>query len=76
MFRLQKRVVLGNCGCYDPESIEEYIARGGYRTFLKTIRNYTHEEVCDIIETQRTERTQRRRVHHRTEVEVCSQLSL
>ncbi|MRR20288.1 NADH-quinone oxidoreductase subunit F [bacterium] len=49
-FRLQKRVVLGNCGCYDPESIEEYIARGGYRTFLKTIRNYTHEEVCDIVE--------------------------
>lgn len=49
-FRLQKRVVLSNCGCYDPESIEEYIARGGYRTFLKTIRNYTHEEVCDIIE--------------------------
>ncbi|MFZ2287968.1 MAG: NADH-ubiquinone oxidoreductase-F iron-sulfur binding region domain-containing protein [Bacteroidales bacterium] len=49
-FRLQKRVVLGNCGWYDPESIEEYIARGGYRAFLKTIRNYTHEEVCDIIE--------------------------
>ncbi|MDZ7634702.1 MAG: hypothetical protein U5L72_09910 [Bacteroidales bacterium] len=46
----KKRVVLGNCGCYDPESIEEYIARGGYRAFLKTIRNYTHEEVCDIVE--------------------------
>ncbi len=49
-FRLQKRVVLGNCGWYDPESIAEYIARGGYRAFLKTIRNYTHEEVCDIVE--------------------------
>ncbi|MFN2314427.1 MAG: hypothetical protein ABR531_08210, partial [Bacteroidales bacterium] len=49
-FRLQKRVVLSNCGFYDPESIEEYIARGGYRSFLKTIRHYTHEEVCDIIE--------------------------
>ena len=49
-FRLQKRVVLDNCGSLDPESIEEYIAHGGYRTFLKTIRNYTHEEVCDIIE--------------------------
>ncbi|MBE0668235.1 MAG: NADH-quinone oxidoreductase subunit F, partial [Bacteroidales bacterium] len=46
----QKRVILNNCGCYDPCSIEEYIARGGYRTFLKTIRNYTYEEVCDIIE--------------------------
>jgi NADH:ubiquinone oxidoreductase subunit F (NADH-binding)/Pyruvate/2-oxoacid:ferredoxin oxidoreductase delta subunit len=49
-FRLQKRIVLNNCGCYDPCSIEEYIARGGYRTFVKTIRNYTFEEVCDIIE--------------------------
>ncbi len=49
-FRGQKRIILGNCGCYDPESISEYIARGGYRTFIKTIRNYTFEEVCSIIE--------------------------
>jgi len=49
-FAYQKRCVLSNCGCYDPESIEEYIARGGYRTFVKTIRYYTHEEVCSIIE--------------------------
>ena len=49
-FSRQKRVILANCGCYDPESIEEYIARGGYRSFVKAIRNYTFEEVCDIIE--------------------------
>lgn len=49
-FKYQKRVVLGNCGCYDPESIEEYIARGGYRSYVKAIRHYTFEEVCDIIE--------------------------
>jgi NADH:ubiquinone oxidoreductase subunit F (NADH-binding) len=49
-FASQKRVVLGNCGFYDPESIEEYIARGGYRAFVKAIRNYTYEEVCTIIE--------------------------
>jgi len=49
-FARQKRIILGNCGCYDPENIEEYIARGGYRTFVKTIRHYTYEEVCDIIE--------------------------
>ncbi len=49
-FAHQKRVVLGNCGCYDPESIEEYIARGGYRAFVKAIRHYTYEEVCNIIE--------------------------
>jgi NADH:ubiquinone oxidoreductase subunit F (NADH-binding)/Pyruvate/2-oxoacid:ferredoxin oxidoreductase delta subunit len=49
-FKHQKRVVLSNCGCYDPESIEEYIARGGYRAYIKAIRHYTFEEVCDIIE--------------------------
>jgi len=49
-FANQKRVVLNNCGCYNPESIEEYIARGGYRAYVKAIRNYTYEEVCDIIE--------------------------
>jgi NADH:ubiquinone oxidoreductase subunit F (NADH-binding)/Pyruvate/2-oxoacid:ferredoxin oxidoreductase delta subunit len=50
-FAGQKRVVLSNCGCYDPESIEEYIARGGYRAYAKAIRNYTYEEVCNIIES-------------------------
>lgn len=49
-FALQKRVILSNCECYDPENIDEYIARGGYRTFLKTIGHYTYEEVCNIIE--------------------------
>jgi NADH:ubiquinone oxidoreductase subunit F (NADH-binding)/Pyruvate/2-oxoacid:ferredoxin oxidoreductase delta subunit len=49
-FAGQKRIILNNCGCYDPENISEYIARGGYRTFIKTIRNYTFEEVCSIIE--------------------------
>ncbi|MGA1977248.1 MAG: NADH-ubiquinone oxidoreductase-F iron-sulfur binding region domain-containing protein [Bacteroidales bacterium] len=46
----QKRIVMGNCGFYNPESIEEFIARAGYRSFIKTIRNYTYEEVCNIIE--------------------------
>ena len=49
-FANQKRIILGNCGRYNPESIEEYIARGGYRSFVKAIRNYTFEEVCDIVE--------------------------
>ena len=49
-FARQKRVIMSNCGCYDPENINEYIARGGYRAFVKAIRHYTFEEVCDIIE--------------------------
>jgi NADH:ubiquinone oxidoreductase subunit F (NADH-binding)/Pyruvate/2-oxoacid:ferredoxin oxidoreductase delta subunit len=49
-FARQRRIVLRNCGNYDPESIEEYIARGGYRAYVKAIRYYTFEEVCDIVE--------------------------
>ena len=49
-FANQKRVILGNCGCYNPDSIEEYIARGGYRSYIKAIRHYTFEEICNIIE--------------------------
>ena len=49
-FANQKRLVLGNCGCYDPENINEYIARNGFRAFVKTISNYTFEEVCSIVE--------------------------
>jgi len=49
-FAHQKRIVMNNCGCYDPENIDEYIARNGFRAFAKTIRHYTFEEVCDIVE--------------------------
>lgn len=46
----QKRQLLNNLNCYEPSSAEGYIARGGYRSFIKTIRNFTIEEVCDIVE--------------------------
>jgi NADH:ubiquinone oxidoreductase subunit F (NADH-binding)/(2Fe-2S) ferredoxin/Pyruvate/2-oxoacid:ferredoxin oxidoreductase delta subunit len=49
-FRPQTRLVLQNCGIYDPESIEQYIAAGGYRSYLATIRTLSPEEVCDKIE--------------------------
>ena len=49
-FKNQQRLILKNCGIIDPNSIEEYIANGGYKSFLKTIRNNTPDEVCDIIE--------------------------
>lgn len=48
-FRLQKRVVLDNIGYIDPENIEQYIASGGYMSFSKVIRNYTPDEVCEIV---------------------------
>lgn len=49
-FAPQKRIVLENCGIIDPWSIEEYIARGGYKSFLKAIRSYTFKEICEMVE--------------------------
>jgi len=48
-FALQNRIVMADCGITDPFSLGEYIARGGYRAFLKTIRSYTFNEVCDLV---------------------------
>ncbi len=48
-FALQNRVVMESCGIIDPFSLEEYIAGGGYRAFLKTICSYTFSEVCDLV---------------------------
>ena len=49
-FAPQKRLVLKNCGIVDPVDISEYIARGGYTSFLQTINSLTSSEVCDKIE--------------------------
>lgn len=49
-FALQNRHVLCLCGKIDPYNLKEYIAFGGYRAFVKTIRNYTAEQICDVIE--------------------------
>jgi NADH:ubiquinone oxidoreductase subunit F (NADH-binding)/NAD-dependent dihydropyrimidine dehydrogenase PreA subunit len=49
-FAPQTRWVLANIGLIDPESIDEYIARGGYKAFADVIRQKTREEVCDMVE--------------------------
>jgi len=49
-FRLQNRLVLKNCGIINPFSIDEYIARGGYKSLTRVLRIYSSEKVCDIIE--------------------------
>ena len=49
-FKLQQRVILKNCGIIDPTSIEEFIAGGGYKSFIKTITNYTPEKACEVVE--------------------------
>ena len=49
-FSKQQKIVLKNCGIINPLDINDYLATGGYRSFIKTIRNYTAIEICDIIE--------------------------
>ena len=49
-FKPQTRLVLKNCGVIDPGSINEYIARGGYRAFADTIKTKTPEELCRVVE--------------------------
>jgi NADH:ubiquinone oxidoreductase subunit F (NADH-binding)/Pyruvate/2-oxoacid:ferredoxin oxidoreductase delta subunit len=48
-FAPQTRWVLANCGLLDPDQIDEYIAREGYRALARTLREHTREEVCDIV---------------------------
>ncbi len=49
-FRKQTRRVLRNCGIIDPDSIEEYLACGGYRAFAKSLHTMTPSEICGEVE--------------------------
>lgn len=49
-FAAQTRWVLANCGIVDPASLDEYIARGGYRAFARSLRETTPAELCDLVE--------------------------
>lgn len=50
-FAPQTRWVLANCGVSDPASIEEYLARGGYRALARVVREQTPEEVVKTVES-------------------------
>jgi len=45
----QVRVALRNCGIIDPESIMEYVARGGYKSAFNLLNNMTPQEVIDEV---------------------------
>ncbi|HOY68303.1 MAG TPA: NADH-quinone oxidoreductase subunit NuoF [Candidatus Ozemobacteraceae bacterium] len=47
-FKKQKRVVLKNCGTLDPDSIDEYIAKDGYKALTKVL-DMTPRAVVDEI---------------------------
>jgi NADP-reducing hydrogenase subunit HndC len=48
-FSKQVKISLRNCGFINPESIEEYIGRGGYRALHKAVTTMSPEEVIDQV---------------------------
>ncbi len=48
-YKLQNRLVLGECGHVDPENIREYISHNGYFAAEKAYNSMTDEQVCDNI---------------------------
>jgi NADH-quinone oxidoreductase subunit F len=48
-FRLQRKLVLRNCGVIDPANIDEYIAREGYSGLGKVLTEMTPQQVIDEI---------------------------
>ncbi len=48
-FKLQHRVALEHCGRINPESLEDYIAAGGYRALYHAVTGMSREEVIAEI---------------------------
>ncbi len=48
VFKNQQRVILKNCGVIDPENINEYIARGGYRGLAEALE-MKQEEIIGVL---------------------------
>jgi NADH:ubiquinone oxidoreductase subunit F (NADH-binding)/(2Fe-2S) ferredoxin len=47
----QKRLLFERAGVIDPESIEDYIARGGYSAWIKALFDMTPDQVVDEVKT-------------------------
>lgn len=50
-FQRQRKIVLENSGVIDPERVEEYIARDGYRALVKALTEMTAQQVIAEIAT-------------------------
>ncbi|MDF2926959.1 MAG: NADH-quinone oxidoreductase subunit [Paenibacillaceae bacterium] len=48
-FKKQMRIALRNCGVIDPEKIEEYIARDGYKALHQVLTTMTSQELIDTM---------------------------
>ena len=48
-FAKQKKIALRNCGFISPDSIEEYVGRGGYRSSWKVLTGLSPDEIIEEI---------------------------
>ncbi|NOQ85696.1 MAG: NADH-quinone oxidoreductase subunit J/K, partial [Deltaproteobacteria bacterium] len=48
-YKKQKKIVLRESGLIDPESIDEYIAVGGYSTILKVLSSVSPDSILKVI---------------------------
>ena len=48
-YQSQVRIALRNCGIIDPESIDDYLKRDGYKAIKKALNDLTREEVIDTM---------------------------
>ncbi|MBN2184531.1 MAG: NADH-quinone oxidoreductase subunit NuoF [Candidatus Krumholzibacteriota bacterium] len=48
-YSLQNKIVLRNCGTIDPESIDEYEEKGGYRAIRKVLEEMEPAEIIGVI---------------------------
>ncbi|MEG0391391.1 MAG: NADH-quinone oxidoreductase subunit NuoF [Anaerovoracaceae bacterium] len=48
-FNKQMRIALRNCGAINPENIDEYIAKDGYKALATALESMDPEDVVDVI---------------------------
>ncbi len=48
-FGKQLKIATRNCGLIDPDDIDEYIARGGYRALHKALTELEPDDVIDVV---------------------------
>ena len=67
-YQAQNPLVLRKLDVIDPESLDDYLAFGGYRTLRKILFTMTPEQVIDAVEKSGLARPGRRRLSHRPQM--------
>ncbi len=50
-FMFEKQILLENCGLIDPEQINQYIAKGGYKALAKSLQMQPDEIIEEIVKS-------------------------